>query len=272
MPWSKESKGSGFNGPPRKAKTIMSKEMADQIALDFVPVRFDLGTPDVARDYLEKKRNGSDFRMNEVIRIQTGIEDLEKDNVEGKVELAALEKLKEIQEQAYQQAFSLGLEEGRREAFQTVSKEINARMDDLDTLFMTIKSLKKDLISFNETHLVTLVFQIASRLAKQQVEGNNEAIIQVLRDSISLAQDEEQVTVHVSPSQFKFLDELKNETAREFDFIKKIKFQANDDVTDGGCVVETNYGEVDARIEQRIEQLWVTLSESLFKVKDRIAS
>jgi len=117
-----------------------------------------------------------------------------------------------------------------------------------------------------------LIFQIASRIAKTEVQGNQEAIIQILRDAIGLAQDEEQVNVHVSPAQFDFLEQLKAETGREFEFLKKINFQSNKEISDGGCVVETNYGEVDARIEQRIEQLWITLSESLHKVKDRIAS
>lgn len=101
--------------------------------------------------------------------------------------------------------------------------------------------------------------------------GNNEAMIEILRDAVGLAQDEENVTVHVSRSQFDFMEQLKNETGREFEFIKKIRFEHSDEVSDGGCIVETNYGEVDARIEQRIDQLWKVLSENIPKVKDKVA-
>lgn len=272
MPWFNDSGSSSFKGPGRKAKAVLSKELADQIALEFVPMRFDLGTPETAMEYLEQKKQGSDFRMSEVIRIQTGISELEEDKDEEKIDIAALEKLKEVQEQAYQQAFSLGLEEGRREAFQKVSREISSKVEEIDKLIFSIKNLKKDLTAFNETHLIKLTFQIASRLAKTEVQGNQDAVLNVLRDAISLAQDEEQMNVHVAPGQFEFLEQLKNEVGREYEFLKNIKFQSNKDISEGGCVIETNYGEVDARIEQRIDQLWITLSESLHKVKDRIAS
>lgn len=271
MPWSNSGSSANSGAHIRKAKSVLSKELADESVLDFVPMRFDLGTPDQAMQYVNQKQRGSDFRMNDAVRVQTGVDQVEKVNEEEKVEAAALEKLKEIQEQAYQQAYELGLEEGRKEAFERVSAEIAERMNSLDQLLLGVKELKSEMVSFNETHLMTLVFQMAARLAKTQLEGNNEAMVQILRDAVGLAQDEEEITVHVSQSQFNFLEELKKETSREFEFTKKIRFEPHADVDDGGCIVETNYGEVDARVEQRVQQLWITLSENMPKVKPRIA-
>lgn len=255
----------------RASKSILTKEVADKTVLEFVPMRFDLGTPEQAMNYLAEKKKGSDFRMNDAVRVQTGIDQVEKGNDEEKVEVAALEKLKEIQEGAYQEAYRLGLEEGRKEAFEQVSADIAERMTGLDSLLLAIKDLKKEMSGFNESHLLKLMFQMASRLAKTELQNNNEAMVGILRDAVGLAQDEEEITVHVSQSQFDFLEELKSETGREFEFIKKIKFEPNAEVADGGCIVETNYGEVDARIEQRVEQLWSVLSENMPKVKNRIA-
>lgn len=264
MPWS--------NRASRFSKAVLSKEVAEKTVLEFVPVRFDLGTPEQALSYLAEKSKGSDFRMNDAIRVQTGIDQFEQKSDEEKVEEAALEKLKEIQESAYQEAYSLGLEEGRKKAFEKVSSEIAERMSHLDGLLNGIKELKKEMTTFNESHLVQLVFHMASRLAKMELNGNNDALIQILRDAVGLSQDEENITVRVSSSQFEFLEELKKETGRELEFIKRIRFEPSEEISDGGCIVETNYGEVDARIEQRVEQLWTVLSENMPKVKNRIAS
>lgn len=255
----------------RASKSVLPKEMAENTVLEFVPMRFDLGTPEQAMNYLAEKKKGSDFRMNDAVRVQTGIDEVEKGSEEEKVEVAALEKLKEIQESAYQEAYKLGLEEGRKEAFEQTSSEIAERMSSLDALLLTIKALKKDMSAFNESHLLKLMFQMAARLAKTELQNNNEAMVGILRDAVGLAQDEEEITVHVSQAQFDFLETLKQETGREFEFIKKINFEPNVEVAEGGCIVETNYGEVDARIEQRIEQLWSVLSENMPKVKGRIA-
>ncbi|MEN0058215.1 MAG: FliH/SctL family protein [Bdellovibrio sp.] len=258
--------------PQRLAKSVLPKDVADKTVLAFVPVRFDLGTPEQAMNYLAEKNKGSDFRMNDAVRAQTGVDQVEKGNEEEKVESAALEKLKEIQEGAYKEAYQLGLEEGRKKAFEKVSAEIAAQMEIFDTLLTGVKHLKQEMTSFNEAHLIQLVFQMASRLAKTELQGNNEAMIKILRDAVSLSQDEEDITVHVSPAQFEFLEELKKETQREFEFTKKIRFEPSAEVADGGCIVETNYGEVDARLEQRVEQLWSVLSENIPKVKDKVAS
>lgn len=262
MPWSNTS---------RTAKSVLPKEMAEKTVLEFVPVRFDLGTPEQALNYLAEKGKGSDFRMNDAVRVQTGIDEVERVSDEEKVEVAALEKLKEIQEGAYQEAYRLGLEEGRKEAFETVLAEIAERMTALDTLLLGIKEMKKEMASFNEAHLIRLTFQMAARLAKTELQGNNDAMVQILKDAVSLSQDEENVTVRVSQAQFDFLEELKKETGRELEFVKRIRFEPSAEVADGGCIVETNYGEVDARVEQRIEQLWTVLAENMPKVKNRIA-
>lgn len=263
MPWS--------NRFSRVSKSVLTKEAAEKTVLEFVPVRFDLGTPEQALNYLAEKSKGSDFRMSDTIRVQTGVDQFEQKSDEEKIETAALEKLKEIQESAFQEAYGLGLEEGRKKAFQKVSAEISERMDHLDGLLSSIKDLKTEMATFNESHLIQLAFQMASRLAKTELNSNSEAMIQILRDAVGLSQDEEDITVRVSQSQFEFLEELKQETGREFEFIKRIRFEPSEEISAGGCIVETNYGEVDASIEQRVEQLWIALSENMPKVKNRIA-
>lgn len=255
----------------RQAKSVLDKEVAEKTVLEFVPMRFDLGAPEQALNYLTEKGRGSDFRMNDAVRVQTGVDQVEHMSEQEKIEAGALEKLKEIQEGAYQEAYQLGLEEGRKEAFQKVSAEIQEKMETFDSLILAIKGMKKDMAAFNESHLIKLMFQMASRIAKAELKDNNEAMIEVLRDAVGLAQDEENITVHVSQSQFEFMEELKKEMGRDFEFIKKIRFEPNVEIADGGCIVETNYGEVDARIEQRLEQLWSVLSENIPKVKDKIA-
>lgn len=255
----------------KESRSILPKEIAEETVLDFVPMRFDLGSPAQALNYLSEKRKGSDFRMNDAIRIQTGIDEVEKISEEKKVEAAALEKLKEVQEQAYQEAYQLGLDEGRKKAFADTSLEINSSLGEFENLIGTMRTLKQDLMAFNESSLMQLVFHMASRLARANLEENNEGMLSILRDAVALAQEDEAVTVQVAPEQFDFLETLKNETGRDFEFAKKIKFELNSEITPGGCIVETNYGEIDARYEQRVEQLWNSLKEGLPRVKDKVA-
>jgi flagellar assembly protein FliH len=241
--------------------------------LEYVPPKFELGTSEQAQTYLEGRRaQRNDFRMSDVIRVQTGVQKVEASNVEEDVEKKVLERLKEVQETAYQEAYQLGLDEGKHEAYQKTSEEIKMRLERFENLLNAIGNLKKDLIANNETHLVQLAFHIAKRLAYHAVDVEPTLVTDVIRDAIEKAQVEEEVVVQVSPLQLEFLETLRTETGREFEFMKKLKLEPVEGVAPGGCVILTNYGEIDARMENRVEKLWEGIKENLHRVKDKVSS
>jgi flagellar assembly protein FliH len=130
--------------------------------------------------------------------------------------------------------------------------------------------MKKDLCHFNEAHMVQMLFHLASKLAQEHLEYENQPIVEVIRQAVDLAQGEENVTVHISEKQMSFIENLQSQKKVEFDFLDKIKLISNPEITPGGCIIETNYGEVDSRVEQRIEKLWTNLKENIPRVKNKI--
>ncbi len=254
------------------SKSLISAKAAAQKVLDYVPPKFEMGTPDQAHAYLETREQGRDFRMSDVIRIQTGVKDIENTTFEERVEQKTLERLKEVQEAAYKEAYQLGLEEGKHDAFKAVSTEIKARLESFDQLIQSCTRLKAELFQANETHIVKLAMHMASRLANVEIKTDPSALVNVMRSALELAQNDEQVVVQVSPQQFEFCETLKRESGRDFEFLKKVKFEPVEGISAGGCVIETNYGEIDARFEERVSRLWETMSENLHRVKDKISA
>ncbi len=255
------------------SKTILKSDVVPKKVLEYVPPKFELGTSAEAKNYLDgrmAKRN--DFRMSDVIRVQTGVEKVEASNVEEDVEKKVLERLKDVQESAYQEAYQLGLDEGKQEAYQKAEGEIKARLESFDQLLSSVGNLKSDLVKNNEAHIVQLAFHMAKRMAHAQLEMDPSVVTGVIRDAIEKAQVEEEVTVQVAPSQIEFLESLKGESGREFEFMKKLKLEPVEGIAAGGCVIQTNYGEIDARIEGRVEKLWEAVKESLHRVKDKVSS
>jgi len=92
----------------------------------------------------------------------------------------------------------------------------------------------------------------------------------LIKKSIEEAQADENVNVLVSNEQLEFLEKIKQEQKRENEFLQKVKFVGSDEVSIGSCVVETNYGIIDARIEERIDKLWIEFKQALPKVKSPI--
>lgn len=251
-------------------RSVLKKESAESRVMEFTPAKFDLGTSLQAIEYMEERKKGSDFLMNPVIQIQTGVDQLQSENIDKMAEELALNKIQEIQENSYKEGYELGLDEGLKKAYQEKNSELISKLDEFESLMERITQIKKDLEIHNESHLVRLIYHMVERVSLRHVELDNNILVDVMRQSLSLAQDEENVVVQVSKSQYEFIEDLKKQTAREFDFLRKITLEPNENITAGGCIVQTNYGEVDSRTEQRLEKLWNNLKESLPKVKNEI--
>ncbi|GIL17631.1 MAG: hypothetical protein BroJett040_13820 [Oligoflexia bacterium] len=252
---------------------ILKSEGPLQRILEYTPHKFELGVSETAVKFLETtKQAATEFRMSEAIRIQTGINKIEEVSFEEELERRTLERLKEVQETAYQEAYTLGLEEGKKEAFNSAMSDIDARLNELSDLLRSIREAKKELFAHNEAHIVKLAFHMAERMAHHQIEISPEIIVDVMKNAIEKAQIEEDVTVHVPVNALSFLESLQSDTGREFEFMKQIKLVGLEDASAGGCLIETNYGEIDARSEERVKKLWAEISESLPRVKNKVSA
>lgn len=270
MPWSRVSIKSESSGVLKQSENT-NAQGADVSVLTYVPKKFDLGTPGAALDYLKQKDKGSDFVLSEVLRQTTGVDEIEKLSEEQKIENKVLERVAAIQEESYEKAYQLGLEEGLKKAFTEKTNEINFQLTELETMMSQIHVLKEELVRQNESHIVQLAYNIASRIAFDHIEEKPEVVVSVVKNAIEMAQAEEEVNVLVSEQQIDFLEKMKSQMGREFEFLKKVKFQPSDQVSSGGCVIETNYGVVDARIEERVQKLWSEMKQALPRVKSPIS-
>ncbi len=252
----------------KKDKT--SDMQSDVSVLEYLPKHFEIGTPKSAIDYLREKEHGSDFVMSDVVRKTTGIEEIEKNSEEQKIEQKVLDKLTSVQQEAYLQAYNLGLEEGEKKAYSENKDVLETQIKNFVDLSESLNRIKQEMIHQNEAHMIRLVYDIACRIAFDHVQENHESVVQVIKKAIETAQAEENITILLSPKQIGLIEKLKTEDTKETDFLKKVKLEASDEVSIGSCIVETNYGVVDASVEQRVLKLWSEIKQSIPKVKSPI--
>lgn len=251
-------------------RSVLDKEEAEKVAINFTPRKFPLTIAPTAREFvaLQSGKENPNFHIDRIVAQQTGVAELERISLEEKVEREALAKLKEIEENAYQAAYQLGLDEGKEKAFQENSAHMTEKLAHFEELITSISNLKSELVSFNETHLIKLIYYIASKIALKEIAENPELVMPLIRQSIESAQSEEKVTVRLSPSDYVFVEENRERVGREMEILKKVKLDQGENVRSGGCVVETNYGVVDATIEQRLNRMWEALVEKAPRSKD----
>ncbi len=253
------------------SKPISAKSSEHRV-LSYEMPRFDLGISKEALDAMVEEKKSKSFQMSEVVKNKTGVKQLELQNLETEVERRVLSKLESVQETAYREAFDLGRQEGKEEAYTRLSAKIEENLAAMTALVASIENLKPELIAQNETHLVQLAFQMASHLAASEISIDPNSTVQIIKQAVELAQSEEEILIKVAPEHLEFMETLRKETKREFEFLKRTKFEADPGVGLGGCVVVTNYGEIDSRFQERVSRLWDTLKDGLVKVKKQLRS
>ncbi|MCC6278013.1 MAG: hypothetical protein IT289_08875 [Oligoflexia bacterium] len=253
-------------------KPVLKPAEVEGHVLEYKPRPFSQTITQQALDFSQQQQmdnpERADFSINPLVAETTGLSEIERKSFNARVEAEVLSKLKIIEEKAYGEAYSLGLKEGREKAFSDTAHEIKSAIESLGSMVTELTELKKRLLIENEGHLVKTIFHVAKALALREISTKSEAILDVLRASLESAQSEEEVKVIISQKDKDFLDQMKGQMGNPLERIPKVKVEVNDSISPGGCVVETNFGAVDATIETRINKLFATLESKVPKTDE----
>jgi flagellar assembly protein FliH len=241
-------------------KPIIKAKVASTTTFDYKPREFAGGASQIARSYVDEDAFRSpDFKISELVAKQAGISQLESEAHQDKINAQVLARLQEVQEKAFEEGYELGLIEGTEKAFQEAKAALLERMSSMEALLKRIEELKGRLLVDNEGELVRLVFLTAKKIALRDLEGNRDAVIEILHNVVGETQADERVVVRLSSEDLKFLEVLQEKGGQKIESLERVKFVADEAIKSGGCLIETEFGDVDATVEERVERTWKTL-------------
>ncbi len=247
----------------RWSKSLVRKEDSSSAVTDYKPPQVHLGSGEAANHYLQMKEHGHDFQISSTLEHKTGIDKIEKKKIETIAEQRALELLAEVQEKAYKEAYELGLQEGTQKAFSDTFPELEKKIVDFESFIQTLLKFKKSVADTQERQLIKLVYLMANKISYLKIQEQPEMIRDLIFEVIEKVSSEDEIQIRIHPQHLQFIKESLEKNQKSFEFLKEEKIKWNEDpaLSLGGCIVETNYGEIDARIETRIEELWNILDQ-----------
>src|ERR1700678_2581196 len=123
-------------------RSILKSEIALEHVFDYKPKEFTKDISAAAVDYVHgEDERGKDFLISDLAAQQSGVSKLEEERNRGLINDQVLEKLKEVQERAYKEAYDLGHQEGKELAFNEEKTNLSAKLRELDQLLLSIESL-----------------------------------------------------------------------------------------------------------------------------------
>ncbi len=164
-------------------------------------------------------------------------------------------------ENYYQTGFKEGEEKAKRELEQDYSSKLFRKYEEV---YNILKIYDENLAEYEKAFEI-LVIQTAHELAKKIVQREIETtnvINENIRTAINKIIGANEVKLKLNPMDLQELTETSKNIIHSSSF-SKIKIEVDDQIERGGCLIETEIGNVDARISTQLNKLKQQLLESL---------
>jgi flagellar assembly protein FliH len=171
--------------------------------------------------------------------------------------------------QAYQEGFNDGLEkgtaEGQEAGFNLATEKLAPVLSGLQQGLQQISNLRRETYQEIEKEVVELALAIARKVICREIEVDKEVVACVAREALANVEDPGQIKIKMNPSDLQFINETKYQLSELIGNIDNVTLEAEENIQSGGCIIETNLGEIDARIEKQLQAVEDTFRAALEK-------
>jgi flagellar assembly protein FliH len=162
-------------------------------------------------------------------------------------------------EQGFRQGLEEGREKGETEAAAETTAAYEERLKAVEESWRNAldewQSRREQLLSDASDDLLDLSLTIARRVVQREIEADRSVVRDQLRAVLEMTAAATAVTVVVHPDCRDFLEPLLPELIASLDRPLHASLRADDSFSPGGCIVRTEGGEIDARIETQLNRI-----------------
>jgi flagellar assembly protein FliH len=161
-----------------------------------------------------------------------------------------------------------GFEQGRKDGYEAGMTEVKRLAARAQLVMERIQDKRLEIIEQAEQEIIDLALLIARKVVKIISESQRQVVVENIKEALGKIKNKGSVTVKVNT------DDLETASAHKDEFIAllessgSIRILEDSSVDTGGCYVETDFGEIDARIAVQFAELESKILE-LSPVKTR---
>lgn len=163
------------------------------------------------------------------------------------------EKIEDLKEEAYQKGYKEGKEQGQKEAYQDTKDEIEKALNTIHEKTENIKDQYEKELDLLKPQLINIATKMAGKIINEKIKETPDVINNIVEDVLQdLSNNHQHFVINVNPEILPYLS--KNELKTSFpesDF----KFNADEKLEKGDCVINTNFGGKDAYLKDKLERL-----------------
>lgn len=175
----------------------------------------------------------------------------------------------QFNQQIYRKGFNEGLEKGKSEGekagVELAASKFEPLVNSLQSGLLQLKNIRQETHRYIEKQVVDLALAIARKVVCREIEMDKEVVMCVAKEALAKVEDAVKIKIKMSPCDLQFINETKYQLSDLIDKIDNVTLEAEESLQSGGCIIETNLGEIDARIEKQLQAVEESFRTALEK-------
>lgn len=152
---------------------------------------------------------------------------------------------------AYKDGFDKGCEDGYSQGKQEADRLINR----LHTILEKTVDKRQEILDETEQQIVELVLLISRKVVKVISENQRSVVMQNILQALRKVKGRGDVTIRVNLADLGLTTEHIKDFMQAVESVKNITVAEDSSVERGGCIIETDFGAIDARISSQLNEL-----------------
>ncbi|AJA90117.1 flagellar assembly protein FliH [Borreliella chilensis] len=203
-----------------------------------------------ANEVLEAAKQEADLLQREAVYKKESIEAESNAEIE-KLAREYEEKLKKDLEIAT----SKGREEGYNKGYESGFKDFDKVMRKLHGIIASLIAERRGILESSGEQIVSLVMQIAIKVIKRITASQKDIVLENVNEVLKKVKDKTKITIRVNLDDLDIVRHKKSDFIFRFDVIEDLEIIEDPNIGKGGCIIETNFGEIDARISSQLDKI-----------------
>jgi flagellar assembly protein FliH len=157
----------------------------------------------------------------------------------------------EIEKQAYERGFIEGQKAGKEVGEKTLEallKQYAKRLEELN-------DLRKEIFATSEREVLRLALEIARKVIRREVSVDEELILTLVKVALNRLAEQTVMTVRVNPKDYQSIQRYQAAYSPTSSLNEGVKLMEDPSISRGGCLIETESGIIDARIEEQLREI-----------------
>lgn len=155
----------------------------------------------------------------------------------------------------FEKSKSEGFKAGHEEGYKAGNEEAQRLVERIHKMIEAVQAKRQEILDNTEQQIVNLVILIARKVVKIMSENQKSVIMSNVLQALKKVKGSGDVTLRVNLADVKLTTEHIKDFIHQVENIKNISVVEDSSVEKGGCIVETDFGAIDARISSQLNEL-----------------